>query len=139
MRIRQHDRPNDPGRMFFFSVCVYTSVCVCMCCMYLSLCLPLPGSDMCMQTHCLEGDMTKKLPEAFERSVFCFFSFSSSSSCVAPLGKVKSKQRGDARSIVLDSIAGLLSQTCLLYFSYSSFSATLINGILGASQESTKS
>ena len=71
MRIRQHDRPNDPGRIFSFSVCVYTSVCVC--CMYLSLCLSLPGSDMCMQTHCLEGGMTKKTPRSLWAFCFLFF------------------------------------------------------------------
>lgn len=91
-----------------------------------------------MHTNTLSGGRYDKensqKPLSFLFSVFS--SPSSSSSCVAPLGKVKSKQRGDARCIVLESIAGLLSQTCLPYFSYSSFSATLINGILGASQES---
>lgn len=139
MRIRQHDRPNDPGRIFSFSVCVYTSVWVCV--LYVFVFVSVSPRVWYVHANTLSGGRhDKKTPRSLWAFCFLFFfSSSSSTSCVAPLGKVKSKQRGDARCIVLESITGLLSQTCLPYFSHSSFSPTLINGILGASQESTKS
>lgn len=49
MRIRQHDRPNDPGRIFSFSVCVYTSVCVCAVC--IRLCAYLSQGLICACKH----------------------------------------------------------------------------------------
>lgn len=38
--------------------------------MYLSLCLPLPGSAMCIQTEGLEGDMTKNSQKPLSCSFF---------------------------------------------------------------------
>lgn len=61
-------------RGYSLSRCKSMFVCVhlCACCMYLSLSPSLPGSDMCMQTQCLEGDMTKNSQKPLSCSFFFF-------------------------------------------------------------------
>lgn len=96
--------------------------------MCLSLCLPLPGSDMCMQTHCLEGDMTKTPRSLWAVPFFLLLPV------LRHWGKLN-PNRADAPCAVLESIAGSFSQICFRYFPWLTFSTALINGILSASQE----
>lgn len=99
IRIRQRDRPNDPGRIVVSSpsVTVRLHTSVCERAPYVFVFVSASPRVCCVHTNRgSEGRHDKKLPEAFELLSF----FLSTSSCVAPQGKVKSKQRGDALRIV---------------------------------------
>lgn len=79
-------------------MCLHTSVRVCVCERAPYVFVFVSASPRVCYVHTNRGSggrHDKKLPEAFEQLFF-----SSTSSCVAPPGKVKSKQRGDALRIV---------------------------------------